>query len=524
MTLLHSTQSTMAHRDRMMTTYLRSATTTMMLLLLTLPSLLTGTWSGLVTATDTSAATTCTFTSRNYAAGDVWYPRLGQRGALHCVACICQEGGKINCTIHECGGEECTSPESAATNECCIHCAKEAKSSTLMAASTRPASLYPDEVPVSSFSSSDLSGSSTSPGVTCLHNGNVYRHKERFTSSNVGLKPEHPDQCVQCSCEGGMVMCQLKDCPKADCEKPIRTKDDCCPVCPDPAGRVDEMDNSPVIIQQQTDGINGKMEDCISGGRYYLHGTTWHPVMGPFGPMDCVNCKCKSGRIECQRLECPSRPALGCERPVKVAGRCCPVCPLYEGDIQGPVTPLLSSSPITGTRSNIQGTSGMDSSSKIRTSNRPLPPHSSSSLIKSSTHHANFTLCLPKEYDVVVYRAQGGGNASEFIQYIFQQVVNGYAIEHHLWMLQPMVTTYKVQDLTRDQSEALRQRFRFVLLGATATKHVKRFTKREKKLKPKCLPNSGCPKKIRRLERNLVLQEVTSRRACLPIEVEANTR
>ena len=29
------------------------------------------------------------------------------------------------------------------------------------------------------------------------------------------------------------------------------------------------MDNSPVIIQQQPDGItNGKLEDCISGGRY----------------------------------------------------------------------------------------------------------------------------------------------------------------------------------------------------------------------------------------------------------------
>lgn len=55
------------------------------------------------------------------------------------------------------------------------------------------------------------------------------------------------------------------------------------------------------------------------------------------------------------------------------------------------------------------------------------------------------------------------------VQYIFQQVVHGQAIEHHLWMLQPAVTTYKVQDLTRDQSEALRQRFRFVLLGATAT-------------------------------------------------------
>jgi hypothetical protein len=51
-------------------------------------------------------------------------------------------------------------------------------------------------------------------------------------------------------------------------------------------------------------------------------------------------------------------------------------------------------------------------------------------------------------------------------------VVDGQAIEHHMWMLQPTVTTYKVQDLTMDQSEALRQRFRFVLLGATATSNI----------------------------------------------------
>jgi hypothetical protein len=42
-------------------------------------------------STSETAAGTCTFTSRNYAVGDVWYPRLGQREALHCVACICQE-------------------------------------------------------------------------------------------------------------------------------------------------------------------------------------------------------------------------------------------------------------------------------------------------------------------------------------------------------------------------------------------------------------------------------------------------
>jgi hypothetical protein len=53
--------------------------------------------------------------------------------------------------------------------------------------------------------------------------------------------------------------------------------------------------------------------------------------------------------------------------------------------------------------------------------------------------------------------------------------------------------------------------------------YVKRFSKREKKLKAKCLPDSGCPKKIRRLERNLALKEVTSRKGCSPMEVEANT-
>jgi len=121
-------------------------------------------------------------------------------------------------------------------------------------------------------------------------------------------------------------------------------------------------------------------------------------------------------------------------------------------------------------------------------------------------------------------------------QYIFQKVVNGNAIEHHLWMLQPSLTTYKVQDLEFSHLEALRQRFSFVFLGATTTsnstnyflpnssvdmfvithltENVKRFTKRERKLKSKCAPASRCPKKIRRLERNLLLKEVIQNKEC----------
>jgi len=482
-----------------------------------------------------SAGESCTFSSKTYSTGDVWYSRLGQRGALYCVACLCQEGGKINCTIHQCG-QECVSPQT--TNECCLFCSKEPRAmmsapSAAAAAVAAPALTSSRKSSATTTSSSISSSSSSSStknvtsfaereaATTCLHNGNVYRHKERFSSPSIGLKPEHANQCVQCACEAGMVLCQLRDCVKPDCEKPIRTHEDCCPVCPDPAGRLDEMDNSPVIIQQ----TDTKLEDCISGGRYYLHGSTWHPVMGPFGPMDCVNCVCKLGRIECHRLDCPDRLTLNCDTPVKVTGRCCPVCPL-QGDNQGTLQ-SMSSSPMTREASMPRSTSSTshfrDAKSHVRTSS--APPSSGARLLPSMTPSLKSSpspssLCLPENYDTLVYRALGGANSSTFIQYVFQKVVNGNAMEHHLWMLQSSLTTYKVQDLEPSHLELLRQRFRFVFLGATTTKNMRRFTKREKKLKPKCAPLSGCPKKIRRLERNLALKEVSQDKKCLALHVQ----
>lgn len=82
---------------------------------------------------------------------------------------------------------------------------EEPKSSAMLSlASTRPAPFYPESVapPPATATSSDMSSSSSGgSSSTCLHNGNVYRHKERFTSTSIGLKPEHPNQCVQCACE-----------------------------------------------------------------------------------------------------------------------------------------------------------------------------------------------------------------------------------------------------------------------------------------------------------------------------------
>ena len=44
---------------------------------------------------DSSGSELCTFSSRTYSVGDIWYSRLGQRGALYCVACLCQEVWKF---------------------------------------------------------------------------------------------------------------------------------------------------------------------------------------------------------------------------------------------------------------------------------------------------------------------------------------------------------------------------------------------------------------------------------------------
>jgi len=69
-----------------------------------------------------------------------------------------------------------------------------------------PSSFLPsDPVPTSALSSSSslMAGSGLGDGgtTTCLHNGNVYRHKERFTSASIGLKPDNANQCVQCVCQ-----------------------------------------------------------------------------------------------------------------------------------------------------------------------------------------------------------------------------------------------------------------------------------------------------------------------------------
>lgn len=266
---------------------------------------------------------TCSFSGKAYEAGETWYRRLENSGSIFCVSCRCKEEGAVNCSSISCDNLDCKN-RNAANADCCRFC-----------------QVSVELPPVAS------------PQVSCLHNGRVYQDSQTFTSNSTGLQTHSPNQCVQCVCQAGQVLCRLKTCPALQCTQP-RDPNDCCPC----------------------------QADCTSGGITYAHGSSWHPVIGPLGQMDCVICKCKSGRIECGRLNCP-QPA-SCVKLQPVQGQCCPIC--------------------------IDKISVVDQETSI---------------IETRTEETKEEVvqsfqCLPKPSNTVVYRSHASSSISGYYQYAFQ--------------------------------------------------------------------------------------------------------
>ena len=63
--------------------------------------------------------------------------------------------------------------------------------------------------------------------------------------------------------------------------------------------------------------------DCYYDGILHEHGERWSP--GPCTP----ECKCDDGKIRCTLIECPE---LSCNNPIKKRWKCCPECPVEEGE------------------------------------------------------------------------------------------------------------------------------------------------------------------------------------------------
>ncbi|XP_022248892.1 chordin-like protein 1 [Limulus polyphemus] len=370
---------------------------------------------------------------------------------LVCVVCLCEKDGQVNCSSRECSTDFCRSGEHY-DDECCRLCTDSRVVST-----SRPAAQLQ---------------------VACFDKGQIFKDGETFASNSTSLQPRKPNQCVQCVCQKGKILCRLKTCSMQSCQNPNYRSDDCCPVCAakvSPAHQDVRVDN--ILVTFRTSG-GGSV--CSSGGISYPHGFTWHPVIGPLGQMDCVLCKCQMGKVECGRIGCSLR-GLTCAKPQKVIGRCCPICVNKD-------SPSVLEDAATHPSVSISGRSQSEK------------------------------LCLSKRQDYVVYKSHAFSTTSGYYQFAFQKVGDGGNTRLFSWtMKEGTMGDFSEQHLSKSDFSDVRNTFKFKLMGSTKSKLVGRFAKRSKKLAERC--NKRCDQKVSRLESGLRLKKVVLNSQCLASDI-----
>ncbi|XP_049840252.1 chordin-like protein 1 [Schistocerca gregaria] len=416
----------------------------------------------------------CKFGLAEYELGERWFPRLESQGTVFCVTCGCYEGGRMNCSSRACP-VNCSKEENA---DCCRICSEHEPQTEPAPPQPAPGAEGEQQRPAGAEEGEMAAAPSTIVGRDgdgdggCVHNKRAYRNGESFPSNSTGLRVDQPNQCVQCKCTEGVVICETQTCPPLDCSSPVSTASHCCPVCPGPLSY--NQQSSSITFSDPSAPSGRKDRNCISTGKYYVDGSSWHPVIGPFGPMDCVRCHCLSGSIECSRFKCPSREELPCEKPVKQFGQCCASCPVPAMSVlrQGDVSEVGSAQ------------------------------------------------CLPKGSELAVYRVQGTKNLSNFIQYAFQGLEPSKCeVQLHSWVVRNgAAESFETQTVSGGEFTKMRQKLKFIPLGATTIKHLNKFSRREKKLKKRCTNN--CISKVLRLEDSFNLVKVQFRKACQVNELQ----
>ncbi|KAL8222564.1 UNVERIFIED_CONTAM: hypothetical protein K2H54_077444, partial [Gekko kuhli] len=125
----------------------------------------------------------------------------------------------------------------------------------------------------------------------CLFEGELYTDGQAF----------NPESCLQCSCRGGNVHCDMIQCPPTPCAHPVTEPGVCCPRC----------------------------KGCMYEGRERADGSRWLSSSVP-----CMACMCLDGVATCAEIVCIS----SCLNQIEVPGECCPLCAdcNYDGQIYGP--------------------------------------------------------------------------------------------------------------------------------------------------------------------------------------------
>ena len=166
------------------------------------------------------------------------------------------------------------------------------------------------------------------------------------------------DECTQCICHDGGVLCEIESCPPVLCHHPIKLPTMCCPVCPgntdsspvnikvylvqivpytrfwkpSPVARLSSCARFPQselkmlfkripLIYVSDDGVIlppvKKHKMCTtSSGTKFTSGDSWRVNA-------CQSCMCQDGQIHCFSQACP---LLTCNRTILKKGQCCPYC------------------------------------------------------------------------------------------------------------------------------------------------------------------------------------------------------
>ncbi|CAI9719667.1 1 isoform X2 [Octopus vulgaris] len=252
----------------------------------------------------------CTLNDQQYPIGATWHPVLAPFGTMPCANCTCLPKAIVHC-VHltlDCPQPKCVAPK-ILPNRCCPECEVRSEGET-----------------------------ESNKKTGCTFSGRNYEHGDIFASNKTALKPTRENQCVMCICSKGRILCHLKTCEAIKCKKTLNLSDECCPICPDDQeGGIESIDypsrpHSPESDVKKNNGNNASLplnnssesdyaNSCTDGA--HKNGSTWHPVLTPFGPHPCILCSCINGQTQCSKIDCPK---VSCSRPRKVDGKCCPVC------------------------------------------------------------------------------------------------------------------------------------------------------------------------------------------------------
>lgn len=380
-----------------------------------------------------NAPEVCTLNDKQYPVGATWHPVLAPFGAMPCANCTCLPNAVVHCVhlTQDCPEPKCDAPK-IFPNRCCPECEDF------------------DNIPPTVLTKGN---STKTKKLSCTFYDRNYPHGDIFTSNKTALTPTRSNQCVTCICSNGRILCHLKTCD------PIKYEPN---TLPEANVATDEPEFPP--------------DSCITADAVHKNGTTWHPVLTPFGPLLCVICNCINGQTLCNKIECPK--TSNCARPRKVEGQCCPVCKKR-----------------------------MCKGRKCRTPRPPIVKQPSSTTTDPTQIFHN--LCMPKGTDRIVYMS----NDTTFLMLAFHHVKKS-KVDVLRW---DVPRKGRVSNLTIENmnAEDFRSRTKSTnILGATNKKRfLNKFWKKAKKQMKRC-KKSCRQKRILKLIKQLRLKKIRFTENC----------